>query len=460
MKLCILGGGGSRAIILTKSILQKAPLLGITEIVFMDNNEEGLHIFGGMAKKAASIINPNVKVTYTTDAVTAISDSDYVITTIRVGGDAGRVWNERIALGHGVLGQETTGAGGFAMAMKTIPALKTYCDLIRKHAKSDVMVFNFSNPSGLVTQAMRDLGYDFVYGVCDAPSGFLHQVAKFRETAVESLRMDVFGLNHLSYFTSITENGVDITRELLYNPKLYTETDMRYFERSLPQRWNVLFNEYLYYFYYREKAVQNILNSECTRGESILSINKNMMGELQRLDPEKDFQLMLETYAKYNHQREISYMAAESSVQRNEAAAPIFDLFSPEEGGYAGIALAFIQAKLRGTTSEMVLSVPNQGTVDWLADDDVVETTCSIGPNGAVTKKGMKSLPESAKVLIRTMKRYERLAAQGILEKDRSLMVEALMVHPLVNSYSLAKSLVTDYLKWNTEEFEIGGQNG
>ncbi|HVI42069.1 MAG TPA: hypothetical protein VM577_15565, partial [Anaerovoracaceae bacterium] len=405
MKLCILGGGGSRAIILTKSLLQKATILGITEIVFMDNNEQGLTIFGGMAKKAASIINPDVRVTYTTDAVAAISDSDYVITTIRVGRDAGRVWNERIALKHGVLGQETTGAGGFAMAMKTIPALKEYCALIRKYAKKEVMVFNFSNPSGLVTQAMRDLGYDFVYGVCDAPSGFLHQVARLRKTDVKSLHMDVFGLNHLSYFTAITENGTDITRELLFNPKLYIETDMRYFEPELPQRWGMLFNEYLYYFYYREQAVQNILSSESTRGESILSINKNMLHELQSLDPEEDFPRMLEIYAKYNHQREISYMATESAVQRNETAAPKFDLFSPEEGGYAGIALAFIEAKLTGKVSEMVLSVPNHGTVDWLADDDVVETTCIIGPQGSETKKGMRPLPESPKVLIQTMKR-------------------------------------------------------
>lgn len=449
MKLCILGGGGSRAIILTKSLLQKAPVLGITEIVFMDNNERGLRIFGGMAKKAASIIDPDVKVSFTADPVEAITDSDYVITTIRVGGDASRVQNERISLNHGVLGQETTGAGGFAMAMKTIPVLKEYCALIRKYAKKGVMVFNFSNPSGLVTQAMRDLGYDFVYGVCDAPSGFLHQVARMRQKPSESFRMDVFGLNHLSYFTAIRENGADITNELLHDPKLYADTDMRYFEPELPQKWGMLFNEYLYYFYYREKAVKNILESGKTRGESILEINRLMFEELKNLDPEndKDFGQMLDIYAKYNHQREISYMATESSVKRSESAAPKFDLYSPEEGGYAGIALAFIQAKLTGKVSEMVLSVPNKGTVDWLEDDDVVETTCTIGPRGAETKKNMKELPQSAKVLIQTMKQYERLAARGILEQDAEMAVEALMVHPLVNSYSLAKSLVSEY--WN-----------
>jgi 6-phospho-beta-glucosidase len=267
-----------------------------------------------------------------------------------------------------------------------------------------------------------------------------------RQKPSESFSMDVFGLNHLSYFTAVMENGVDITGELLRDPKLYVDTDMRYFEPELPQKWGMLFNEYLYYFYYREKAVKNILESGKTRGESILEINRRMFGELINLDPEndQDFGQMLDIYAKYNHQREISYMATESAVKRSESAAPKFDLYSPEEGGYAGIALAFIQAKLTGRVSEMVLSVPNMGTVNWLEDEDVVETTCSIGPRGSVTKKNMKELPKSAKVLIQTMKQYERLAARGILEQDADTAVEALMVHPLVNSYSLAKSLVSD----------------
>ncbi|MBR0596513.1 6-phospho-beta-glucosidase [Sinanaerobacter chloroacetimidivorans] len=454
MKLCILGGGGSRAMILAKSLLQQAKSLSISEIVFMDCHQEGLRIFGGMAQKAASLIDPDVRVSCTTDPIEAISNADYVITTVRVGGDSSRVQNEKIALKHGVLGQETTGAGGFAMAVSTIPVLREYCSLIRQYAKKEVMVFNFSNPSGLVTQAMRDLGYDFVYGVCDAPSGFLRQIANVRKGQSEDYKMDVFGLNHLSYFTSVREKGEDITAELLRDPLLYTETDMRYFEPDLPQKWGMLFNEYLYYFYYREQAVANILRKGSTRGESIMGINERMFEELKQCNAEKDFDRMLEIYSKYNHEREISYMATESSVKRNESAAPLFDLYSREDGGYAGIALAFIKAKIAGKESEMVLSVPNQGTVEWLRDSDVVEVTCSIGPSGATPKKGMKELPESAVELIRTMKLYERMAARSILEKDRNLAIEALMVHPLINSYSLAKALITDYLNLNVNGFD------
>ncbi len=161
------------------------------------------------------------------------------------------------------------------------------------------------------------------------------------------MQMDVFGLNHLSYYTAVKENGTDITRELLFDPKLYSDTDMRYFEPELPQSWNVMMNEYLYYFYYREEAVQNILKSEYTRGESILAINRDMLSELKNLDPEKDFSRMLEIYSKYNHLREISYMAAESSIQRNETAQPAFDCSGPKRR-HAGIALAYIRQESKG----------------------------------------------------------------------------------------------------------------
>lgn len=449
MKLCVLGGGGSRAIILIKSLLQQAKALGITEIVLMDKNADGLGTFGKMAEKAASIIEPDIRVSCTQDAVSAIKGANFVITTIREGGDFGRVSNERLALKYGILGQETTGAGGFAMAMKTIPALAEYCSLIKEHANEKVLVFNFSNPAGLVTQAMRDLGYDFVYGVCDAPSGFLRQVANMRGGSIEGFTMDVFGLNHLSYFTAIKEKGRDITEALIEDPKLYQETDMRYFEPDLAKKWRMLLNEYLYYFYYREKAVENILKGGTTRGEQILSINEEMQEALKSLKVDDHFDEMLELYAKYNHKREISYMATESKIQRNEEAAPKFNLFSPEEGGYAGVALGYIRSQMTGKDTEMILCVPNNGTVDWLEQEDVVEVTCHIGPGGAVPKKGMRGLPDSAKMLIKNVKLYERMAAKAILEKDASLAVEALMIHPLVNSYSIAKSLVGDYIAHN-----------
>ena len=177
MKLTVIGGGGVRSMFLAKSISQRAAELHITQLVFMDNDPEKLRIYGGMARHVANMLCPELDFVLTTDAVDAVTDADYVITTIRVGGDHTRVRDERIALDLGILGQETTGAAGLSFAMRSVPALAQYCELIRKHAKPSVKVFNFTNPAGVVSQALRDMGYDFTYGICDAPSGMLHQFA-------------------------------------------------------------------------------------------------------------------------------------------------------------------------------------------------------------------------------------------------------------------------------------------
>ena len=141
MKLTVIGGGGVRSMFLAKSIAQKAAELHITELVFMDNDGEKLRIYGGLAAHVSRMLNPELKFRLTTDAVDAVKDADYIITTIRVGGDHMRVREERIALANGVLGQETTGAAGLSFAMRSVPALAEYCELIRQYAKPTVKVF-------------------------------------------------------------------------------------------------------------------------------------------------------------------------------------------------------------------------------------------------------------------------------------------------------------------------------
>ena len=166
MKLTVIGGGGVRSMFLAKSIAQRAEELHIDELVFMDNDPEKLRIYGGLAAHVARMLCPTMKFTLTSSAEEAVTDADYVITTIRVGGDATRVRDERLALDLGILGQETTGAAGVSFAMRSIPALAEYCELIKKLAKPGVKVFNFTNPAGVVSQALRDMGYDFTYGIC------------------------------------------------------------------------------------------------------------------------------------------------------------------------------------------------------------------------------------------------------------------------------------------------------
>lgn len=448
MKLTVIGGGGVRSMFLAKSIAQKASELNIDELVFMDNDERKLNIYGAMAKKVSKLLCSDLAFKLTTDEIEAVRDADYVITTIRVGGDKMRVRDERIALDLGLLGQETTGAAGLSFAMRSVSALAKYCELIKKYAKPDCKVFNFTNPAGVVSQTLRDMGYDFTYGICDAPSGMLHSFARLYGADENSIKGEVYGLNHLSYFKSITIDGKEIMPELIENDKAYADTDMRYFEKELLRERGGVLNEYLYYFYYREKAIENILKAEKTRGEQICEINESMTNALENVDIENNFDEAFKIFEHWYGIRENNYMASETGVKRQNKWH--FNIYQKDAGGYAGVALKFIEIVQSGKSDSMILCVPNNGAINGLKADDVVEITCDITPNGAVPHK-MGDVDEQNLEIIRRVKMYERLSSKAIRERSVQSAVEALTLHPLVNSYSLAKRLVDAYLELNKE---------
>lgn len=448
MKLTVIGGGGVRSMFLAKSIAQQASSLGIDELVFMDNDPEKLRIYGGLAAHVSGMLCPALNFSLTGDAVEAVKDADYVITTIRVGGDHMRVRDERIALSHGVLGQETTGAAGVSFAMRSIPALASYCELIKKYAKPDVKVFNFTNPAGVVSQALRDMGYDFTYGICDAPSGMLHQFAEYKGVDPASVQGECYGLNHLSFFRNVTVDGEDIMPDLIHDDGAYAHTDLRFFEKDLVLNRGCVPNEYLYYFYYRERAVANVLSSSQTRGELIEEINREMTSELASIDIENDFEKGLACFEKWYGMRENNYMAAETGIRRDKPWT--FDVYGKDAGGYAGVALRFMDIARSGKTQQMILCTPNNGAIPGLLDTDVIESTCDISTDGCVPHRvEADSVPAGNLELIRRVKYYERTVARGIVNRSKRDIVESLAMHPLVNSYSLAKDIAAQYFELN-----------
>lgn len=447
MKLAVIGGGGVRSMFLAKSLVQSAKTTGISEIVFMDNNETKLRIYGGMAKQVAERIDKDVKFALTSDAVEAVRGAAYVITTIRVGEDEMRVKDERTALNRGLLGQETTGAAGFSFAMRSVPALREYCELIKKYSKPGVKVFNFTNPAGVVSQTLRDMGYDFTYGICDAPSSLLHDFAALYGKSQDEITGECYGLNHLSFFSSIKLCGREIMPELIEDERIYHKTEMRFFEPELVKKQGCILNEYLYYFYYREKAIANILGAGKTRGEIICEINREMTKELSGMDIENDFDECLNIFEKWYGKREGAYMANETGVA-NDKPPFKFDIYSKDEGGYAGVALKYIKAARGNADTQMILCVPNNGAIKSLKDDDVIEVTCDL-VNGECVPHKFGELNEINLELIRRVKLYERLASKAIREQSIDAAIDCLMVHPLVNSYSLARDLVKEYLEIN-----------
>lgn len=446
MKLVVLGGGGVRSPFLAKSIALGAKEIGITETVFMDNNEEKLFTYGKIAKRISEMIYPELKFSLTSDAEEALRDADFVITTIRAEGDEGRVFDERTALNEGVLGQETTGAGGFAMALRSIRTLTEYCALAERVAKKDASVFNFTNPSGLVTQALRTMGFKNVYGVCDAPSGFLRQLREI--TGEKELNFDCYGLNHLSWFRNLNINGVDATELVMNHPDFYKKTEMRLFNEDILKLSDYdLPNEYLYFYHYRDKAVNSVLSSSETRGETILKINNHMLQEMKTIDIEGDFEKAFHCFMRHYAMRENSYFSIETGTVREEKfPVPTAEEYvkQPDNGGYAGVALQFIKAKTTGEKVDMVLSIPNDGAIDFLKNEDVCELTCTVDQDG-VHPHRIENIPEMQKNLILSVKHYENLTVEAIIERDKAKAVKALTVHPLVLSYPIAVKLVDTY---------------
>ena len=451
MKLTVIGGGGVRSMFLAKSLARKATSLGITELCFMDNNPKKLSIYGEMARKVASIIEPNLKFSLTTDAIEAVTDADYVITTIRVGEDDMRVKDERIALDHGVIGQETTGVAGFSFAMRSIPALIEYCELIKKYSKPSVKVFNFTNPAGIVSQALREAGYHFTFGICDAPSGMLAQFKKIYGKEDSTIEGEISGLNHCSFFTSIKLDGEEIIPKIINDPRAYVDTDIRYFEKDLLLEKGYVPNEYLYYYFYADNALKNIQSSTETRGELIARVNRNMTAELSKIDVNKDFEKALEIYEKWYGVRDGSYMANETGIKRNYEWK--FDIYGGGDDGYAGVAIRYIEIVNEDKVEDMVLCVPNGDAIPYLDLSDVVEVTATVSKRGVVPHR-FGYLGAYEVDLLQRVKEYERLGARAILNRDRALALKALSIHPLMVVEGAENNILEAYIEHNKEYCE------
>lgn len=456
MKITVIGGGGVRAPLFVASALRRANAIGLDEICLMDIRPEKLEIFAAISRQVGLMMESSVRITHTTAAVEAVDGASHVVTAIRVGDERGRVLDEKIALKHGVLGQETTGPGGFAMAMRSIPAIEYYATLMNKYCPQ-AWLFNFTNPAGLVTQALRNQGFERIVGICDGANEAQHQAANWLKVNYQELRPQVFGLNHLSWTRSILRGEQEVLQPLLNNAHFLASSSLMVFEPELVHQFGMWLNEYLYYYYYSEKAVAQILGDGKTRGEEILELNQRLTEQLVDVDLKQNAAKALAIYQAYNDRRGATYMhyarpeapsLDEADQKADESAPRQFDVSGGE--GYAGVALDIIQGLEGNVPVYTALNVPNEESIECMATDDVVEVSCVVDANG-IHPLQIGQIPEHQELLMRSVKYYENLAVQSILDRSREKAVMALTVHPLVMSYSRAKVLVDEYLAAHRE---------
>jgi 6-phospho-beta-glucosidase len=456
LKLTFIGAGGARTPLVLQSIIDhQQRLLGLKQVCMMDNDAERLDLIRMVCKPRLAAGEVAFEVTWTTDPRRAVEGADFVVMTFRVGQLASRVIDEQVPLKYDVLGQETTGPGGCAMALRTIPVLLEYVELIRQ-LSPNAWLLNFANPSGMLTEVVtRVAGYERAVGICDDPSSMTRVAAAYLGVPVQSLFPDYFGLNHLGWLRALYLNGVDQVAAMLGAlEKVGGRIPGLPFDLGLIKLLGLIPSEYLFFYYYPRQAVENLRRAGQSRAQQILPFNEELYASLKRIRDEDAGPAAAEAaYSRYLRQRHETYMTLETGDKAAEAWAPeMMGQIAAAAEGYSGVALDLIEGLTGEKGPVLVLNVPNRGAIPGMAEDDVVEVSCLVR-NGVIRPFAMGSVPDHALGLMKSVKAYERLVIQAAVERSYALAVKALTLHPLVPSYETAKAILDDYIQQHGDYF-------
>jgi 6-phospho-beta-glucosidase len=450
MKLAVIGAGGVRTPLIVKECYKKAESINLTELALMDTDGEHLEQIEKVTQSILDIKSDKLKRTITTDPAHALEGADYVITTFRAGGIEARVIDERLPLSQGVLGQETTGAGGFAMGLRSIPVLLGYIKLMRQYCPNAWLI-NFANPSGMMAEAAINAGkWSKTVGICDAPTEVQRVVSKFLNVPEDEVYLDYFGLNHLGWTREIRIHGQDVLPGLIENLEHLPIKDLLPFSNGLLKSLKMIPNEYLYYYYYAQNAVHNILRNEHTRGEEIQEENIKLFADIKRNLNSPN--VLKARYTKYLESRRLHYMENETGKASIDATEPItLDL----QGGYADVALRLIRSLEMGEKQVHIINTLNKGAITGLPQDCVVEVPSLVGKD-LVQPCTVGEIPLHCLGLLARVKAYEQLTIAAAVEGSEAKAIEALTIHPLVADEKIAATLVKGFKKEFGSQFLAG----
>ncbi|GAB3609697.1 6-phospho-beta-glucosidase [Humibacter ginsengiterrae] len=445
MKLAILGGGGFRTPFVYQALLGDIGPRRVTEVALLDSDRSKLdgirRILDELAQgQTAQGRTDAPRVVTTTHEREAIEDADFVFAAIRVGGIAGRRHDEHVALDLGVLGQETTGPGGLSYALRTIPVMRHYAEVIREHAPGAYLL-NFTNPAGIITESLQPILGDRVLGICDTPSGLIRRAATLLGLEFDRLQPDYIGLNHLGWMRRLLYDGVDVLPALLADDeRLAALEEGEVFGTQWIRALRTIPNEYLYYYYFNRDAVRNVLSSGLTRGDFLAQTQDEFFHGLAT-----EAGSAVERWRAAVARRDASYMAeAKGGTQDAPARAPLSDL-DPVMQGYAGVALEVMHAISRNERSTMILNVRNRGAIPGMPDDAVVEVPSLVDAGG--THPLVTAAPDAHQLgLMLQLKDVERHIIRAATTGDRNEALLAFALHPLVDSVTTAERLLDGYI--------------
>jgi 6-phospho-beta-glucosidase len=409
VKVAVVGGGSTYTPELVEGFVTRTDRLPIDELVLLDIDPGRLSVVGALAERMVRAAGWAGSVRLTDQMTEALEGANFVIVQLRVGGNQARFLDETIPLRFGCIGQETTGPGGFAKALRTVPVVLELAERTAQIGAPDAWVVDFTNPTGLVTQALLDQGHR-ACGLCNVAIGVQRELATHLEVEPSHIRLDHVGLNHLSWVRAVLVDGVDRLPELLAEaPEELTEAAPIELVRAL----GAIPSSYLRY-YYRTSEVLEHQRTHRTRAEEVLEIEAGLL-ELYR-DP------ALDTKPKLLEER----------------------------GGawYSDAAAALVASLHAGTGDEQVVNVLNEGAIPNMAPGDVVELTCRVDRAGAFAQPTDPLAPEMLG-LVQHAKAYERLTIEAALTGSRTSALKALVTNPLVGDVDRAAPMLDALLDAN-----------
>lgn len=413
VKVAVVGGGSTYTPELVEGFVTRGDRLPIDELVLLDIDPDRLSIVGALAGRMMRRAGWEGKLRLTGERAEALDGADFVIVQLRVGGQAARLQDEGIPLRFGCIGQETTGPGGFAKALRTVPVVLELAEETSRRAGPGCWFVDFTNPTGLVTQALLDAGHRAI-GLCNVAIGFQRRFASHFGVELERVRLEHVGLNHLSWERKVLVDGEDRLPELLER-----SIDMVAEEAELPAELirdlGAIPSSYLRYYYLTDSVLERQRTGR-TRAEEVMEIEAGLL-ELYRDES-------LDTKPRLLERRGGTF--------------------------YSDAAGALITSLHAGTGDVQVVDVRNDGAIPNLPGDAVVEVSATVDRDGA-HPLAVDPLPPEMLGLVQHAKAYELLAIRAATTGDRRVALEALVTNPLVRDRDTARPLLDALLEANRD---------
>jgi len=444
-KVTLIGGGGARTPLVIYGINESRGHLGVDEMVLYDLDAERAQVMCELGRALIEREGGSLRLRVATDLEDAISGASFVLTAIRVGGIQARAIDERISIENGYPGQETTGPGGVAMGLRTASVAIEYARLIER-VSPDAWMINFTNPAGLITQAVSHNSGVRVIGICDTPAELFNRIAQALGAEPADVHCDYIGLNHLGWVQRVLLCGEDVTGRILSSDEalqsLYLSS---LFDFALLRSLKLIPTEYLYFYYSRRKALANQRTAGTTRGEEIGRLNEELFQQLRARIAAGNSQSALAIYTDYLNQRSGSYMRLEASAGTAfDTSHSLTDDPFRVATGYHRIALDVMNALSSDEPRRVVINVRNHGAIPEIEYEDVVEAPSAISRRGIVPEH-CGSLPEEVRGLVLAVKAYERAAIQAAVTGSAELARKAMLLYPVIGEWDPSADLLRQF---------------